>query len=155
MLTRVFSGIAADALALELSTCAAILTACRFTSFIATNASRIAKSLFAPAIGPEPNARAAARRSWPRNFPFLLPPPRAAAVKRRRAAEPRDPAGCAAPAGRIRIEYVYPGYFAGRTDLQHRVAADVRRRNLRMPRQIRLLASAATKVVKSSGWRSK
>ncbi len=77
---------------LDLSQPAAILPSCRFTSFIATSASRTVSYWSVPANGRAPNARIAARQSFPRCYPFS-PPPRAAASL--------APSGHAAAAGLV------------------------------------------------------
>ena len=48
---------------------------CRFTSFIAKNAGRIARYWLPPAIGRERNVRNADQSSWKRSFPYLPLPP--------------------------------------------------------------------------------
>ncbi len=52
-----------------------IIRSCRFTNIIARSASATAKSSSVPAIGRARNARIAARRSCPRNFPRSPRPP--------------------------------------------------------------------------------
>src|SRR3954467_6647201 len=55
-------------LALEIPCACATLRACRFTSFIAENAKKTAKSSFPPVIGKARNARIAAQRNSRRSF---------------------------------------------------------------------------------------
>jgi hypothetical protein len=59
---------------LELFATPIILFSCRFTNFIAKNASATVKSSSAPAIGRERSARIAVQRNCPRNFPCSPPP---------------------------------------------------------------------------------
>src|SRR5215831_4242091 len=78
------------------------LTTCRFTSFIARNARRIARYWSAQRNGKEPNALIAVRRNFPRNCRSL--PLRPGALPRVRLAQGnRVHAVCAALAGHIRI----------------------------------------------------
>ena len=74
--------------ALELFAAPVIFPSCRFTNFIAGSAGATAKSSSARPIGKTPNARIAAQRNCPRNFP---PSPRPAP-----AAMTRPPATAAA-----------------------------------------------------------
>lgn len=50
-----------------------IMSSCRFTSFIAPNASGIVRCSCAPAIGRERSVRIADQRGWRRSFPPLPP----------------------------------------------------------------------------------
>ncbi len=72
---------------LELLAALATLIPCRFTSFIAKNATKIVRCWFVPAIGPGPNARTAGPRAWQRSSRCLPPqPPPPTGVRPRRLA---------------------------------------------------------------------
>ena len=90
---------------LEILRASTILRACRFTNFIARNASETAKSWSAPAIGKEPNVLAAGLLNFRRNCPPSLP--QAVVAKHPPAAANPAPAECAGPVGHTRIEPAY------------------------------------------------
>lgn len=77
------------------------LWACRFTNFIAPNASGTAKSWSVRANGPVPNVRIAVPPNFPRSFPCSLPQVEVPQARRPSAATARVRAAAAAAEGSI------------------------------------------------------
>jgi hypothetical protein len=91
---------------LELADWPIMFWSCRFTNFIARNATRTAKCWCAPVVGRAPSAPIAAQPGFPRSSRSSLPPT-AAALKRPRARAAPGPAVAIAPVANTSTERVF------------------------------------------------
>ena len=106
------------------------LPQCRSTNFIAKSATKTAKSWCVRASGKARHARIAARKSWSKNSPSLLPQPAANAPAPPPPVRVQDPAhvAVAAAAARIGTKLLESGFFRASRDSGFGFRAHLRNR---------------------------